>query len=171
MNTYKKVMKGVVAAENAIMVVSTFAILVLIFINVIGRFCFNYSFQFVDEFVVAVFVLVSLIGAALASREDGGLIGLSLISDRLTGKVRLTQKLIANVISLIYCGILTYQGFVRTAVEFAQKTNTFVMHWPLWIFVSFVPVSGIFLLLHLVENTINFVEARKTAEASAKEAE
>ncbi len=165
MNTYKKIMKGVVAVENTVMVVATFAILVLIFINVIGRFCFNNSFQFVDEFVVAVFVLVSLIGAALACREDGGLIGLSLISDRLTGKARLIQKLIANLISLVYCGILTYQGVVRTVVEFSQKTNTFVMHWPLWIFTSFVPISGIFLLLHMVENTINFLEARKAKEA------
>lgn len=164
MNLYKKVMKGVVAVENAVMVVATFAILVLIFVNVIGRFCFNHSFQFVDEFVVAVFVLVSLIGAALASREDGGLIGLSLISDQLKGKTRLIQKLIANAISLIYCGVLTYQGFVRTAVEFSQGTNTFVMHWPLWIFVSFIPVSGIFLLLHLVENTVNFLESRKSKE-------
>jgi len=165
MNVYKKVMRGVVAVENAVMVVATFAILVLIFVNVIGRFCFNNSFQFVDEFVVAVFVLVSLIGAALACREDGGLIGLSLISDKLTGKARLVQKLIANIVSLVYCGILTYQGVVRTVAEFTQKTNTFVMHWPLWIFVSFVPVSGIFLLLHLVENTVNFLESRKSAEA------
>lgn len=128
MDLYKKVMKGVVTVENAVMVVATFAILVLIFVNVIGRFCFNHSFQFVDEFVVAVFVLVSLIGAALASREDGGLIGLSLISDQLKGNARLVQKLVANVISLVYCGVLTYQGFVRTAVEFSQGTNTFVMH-------------------------------------------
>ena len=146
MNVYKKVMKGVVAVENAVMIVATFAILLLIFVNVIGRFCFNHSFQFVDEFVVAVFVLVSLIGAALASREDGGLIGLSIVSDRLKGKTRFVQKLVANVVSLIYCGILTYQGVVRTVVEFSQGTNTFVMHRPLWIFVSFVPVSGVFLL-------------------------
>lgn len=164
MNVYKKVMKGVVAVENAVMIVATFAILLLIFVNVIGRFCFNHSFQFVDEFVVAVFVLVSLIGAALASREDGGLIGLSLVSDHLKGKTRFVQKLVANAVSLIYCGILTYQGVVRTVVEFSQGTNTFVMHWPLWIFVSFVPVSGVFLLLHLVENTVNFIESKKNME-------
>lgn len=164
MNVYKKVMKGVVAVENAVMIVATFAILLLIFVNVIGRFCFNHSFQFVDEFVVAVFVLVSLIGAALASREDGGLIGLSLVSDRLKGKTRFVQKLVANAVSLVYCGILTYQGVVRTVVEFSQGTNTFVMHWPLWIFVSFVPVSGVFLLLHLVENTVNFIESKKNME-------
>ena len=162
MNLYKKVMRVVEMIENVVMIIATFLILLLIFVNVIGRFCFNHSFQFVDEFVVAVFVLVSLIGAALACREDGGLIGLSLISDQLKGKARLVQKLIANAVSLIYCGILTYEGFIRTSVEFAQKTNTFVMHWPLWIFVSFVPVSGIFLLLHLIENTVNFLESRKS---------
>ncbi len=161
MNAFRKVMKGVVAVENSVMVLTTFAILILIFVNVIGRFVFNHSFAFADELVVAVFVLVSLIGAALCSREDGGLVGLSLFSDQLKGKSRLIQKLVANIISIAYCAVLTYQGFLRTAIDFSRNQHTFVLHWPMWIFRLFVPVAGICLILHLIENTMKFVEEHK----------
>lgn len=159
MNAYKNFMRGVVKVENAILVVTMLVVLALTFANVIGRFCLNKSLTFVDEFVVAVFVLISLMGAALAAGEDGGLVGLSLISDRLKGKARLIQKLIANVLSIIYCAILTYEGIGRTIVDFQQNTHTFVMHWPRWIFWAFVPLCGVCLIFHFIENTLDFVQS------------
>lgn len=158
MSNFKKIMNTIAKVENAMMAVCTLAILVLIFVNVIGRFVFNHSFAFVDEFVVAVFVLVSLTGAALASRKDGGLIGLSLLSDSLKGNARRCQKLCANIVSILYCGVLTYEGALRVATDYSRGLHTFVLHWPQWIFSAFVPVAGVFLVLHLVENTIDFFE-------------
>lgn len=161
METYKKVMNKLATVEKAIMAVSTVLILVLIFMNVIGRFIFNHSFAFVDEFVVAVFVLVSLIGAALAGRKDGGLIGLSFFSDGLKGKKRIFQKMLANFVSIIYCVSLTYQGYLRVVNDFSQDVHTFVLHWPQWVFSVFVPISGICLVLHLIENTFDFIKKIK----------
>lgn len=161
MNTYKKLMHGVVKVENIIMAATLLMSLILTFANVIGRKALNHSLTWVDELVVAVFVLISLMGAALACREDGGLVGLSLLSDRLSGSAKLLQKLIANGLSIIYCAILTWQGIVRTSADFAQNTHTFVLHWPRWIFWAFVPVCGVFLILHFIENTIDFLNARK----------
>ena len=161
MNTYKKIMRCVVKVENVIMAVTLIVSLVLTFANVIGRKAMNHSLTWVDELVVALFVLISLMGAALACREDGGLVGLSLVSDRLTGTARLVQKLAANIFSIIYCGTLTWQGIGRTMADFSQNTHTFVLHWPRWIFWSFVPVCGVFLILHFIENTFDFVNARK----------
>ena len=161
MNTYKKLMHGVVKAENIIMAVTVILSLVLTFANVIGRKALNHSLTWVDELVVAVFVLISLMGAALACREDGGLVGLSLLSDRLNGPAKLAQKLAANALSIIYCGILTWQGVIRTMADFSQNTHTFVLHWPRWIFWAFVPVCGVFLILHFIENTIDFLNAGK----------
>lgn len=161
MNTYKKVMHAVVKVENAILAVTLIASLVLTFANVIGRKLLNHSLTWVDELVVALFVLISLMGAALACREDGGLVGLSLVSDRLTGSAKMVQKLVANVFSIVYCTILTWQGVGRAAAELAQNAHTYVLHWPSWIFWAFVPVCGVFLVLHFIENTLDFVNARK----------
>jgi TRAP-type C4-dicarboxylate transport system permease small subunit len=161
MKTYKKIMHGLVTVENIIMAVTLLVSLVLTFANVIGRKAFNHSITWVDEFVVAIFVLISLMGAALACREDGGLVGLSLISDRLTGTARLVQKLVANALSIVYCVILFWQGVGRTTADFSQNTHTFVLHWPRWIFWAFVPICGVCLVLHFIENTLDFLQARK----------
>ncbi|MEY8331869.1 TRAP transporter small permease [Lachnospiraceae bacterium 47-T17] len=161
MNTYKKLMQGVVKAENVLMAVTLIMSLVLTFANVIGRKVLNHSLTWVDELVVAVFVLISLMGAALACREDGGLVGLSLVSDRLKGPAKLGQKLAANALSILYCAILTWQGVVRTMADFSQNTHTFVLHWPRWIFWAFVPICGVFLILHFIENTMDFLNAGK----------
>lgn len=161
MNAYKKFMRTIVAVENIVLVVTMVVILVLTFANVVGRFGFNHSLAFADELVVAVFVLVSLMGAALAAREDGGLVGLSLISDRLSGTRRSVQKLVANAVSIVYCVILTYQGLGRTMTDYSQNVHTFVLHWPKWIFWAFVPVSGVFLVLHFIENTLDFIKKSK----------
>lgn len=161
MNSYKKLMHGVVKVENALMAVTLVVSLFLTFANVVGRKVANHSLTWVDELVVALFVLISLMGAALASREDGGLVGLSLVSDRLSGNARLVQKLIANVCSIVYCGVLTWQGVIRTLAEYRQNAHTYVLHWPGWIFWSFVPLCGVFLVLHFIENTFDFLNARK----------
>ncbi len=170
MKSFKKVMSALAVCENAVMVASMLAILVLIFVNVVGRFVFNHSFAFVDEFVVSLFVLVSLIGAALACRKDGGLIGLSLFSDSLKGRSRAVQKITANIVSILYCAILTYQGAVRVGQDYSQGLHTFVLHWPQWIFSAFVPIAGVFLVLHLIENTADFVSSHRadTAEGGEK---
>lgn len=161
MNTYKKIMHGVVKVENIIMTITLIVSLVLTFANVVGRKAMNHSLTWADELVVALFVLISLMGAALACREDGGLVGLSLVSDRLKGSARLTQKLVSNALSIVYCVILTWQGVIRTMADFSQNTHTYVLHWPKWIFWAFVPVCGVFLVLHFVENTMDFMNARK----------
>lgn len=168
MGTYKKVMNKLAFFEKLVMATATLVILALIFVNVVGRFVFNYSFAFVDEFVVALFVLVSLIGAALACRTDGGLIGLSLISDGLKGKKRFVQKLAANVISIIYCAVLTYEGFLRSASDYKRGLHTFVMHLPQWTFSIFVPLGGLFLVLHFIENTVDFVAKNNQSEQEVK---
>ena len=161
MKVYKNFMQSVVKVENAVLAIMMVVILVLTFANVVGRFVFNHSLAFADELVVALFVLVSLVGAALAAREDGGLVGLSLLSDKLKGVARRRQKLTANIIAIAYCFLLLYEGIVRAATDYTQKTNTFVLHWPRWIFWAFVPVSAVFLILHFVENTYDFINRDK----------
>ena len=157
MEAFKKFMRQVAKIEGYVLAVMMIVILVLTFANVVGRFVFNHSLAFADELVVALFVLVSLVGAALCAREDDGLVGLSLVSDSLKGKAKTSQKMIANLVSIIYCLVLFWQGIERTATDFTQKTNTFVLHWPRWIFWAFVPISAFFLVLHFVENTVIFI--------------
>ena len=69
MKVFKKIMNAVAAVENCILVVSTLLILVLTVGNVFSRKVIHRSWSFTEELVVAVFVLITLMAAALACRE------------------------------------------------------------------------------------------------------
>lgn len=163
---FKKVMSVVARLEKYILAITMAVTLAFTFANVVGRFVFNHSLAFADELVIALFVLVSLMGAALCARDNDGLIGLALVSGRLTGTKKAVQKLFSGIVSIIYCFVLTWQGFIRMASSMSQGEHTFVMHLPRWIFWSFIPVCGICLILHFIENLCDFIAASKNMEAS-----
>lgn len=161
---FKKLMEGIARVEKYLLAITMSVTLVLTFANVVGRFVFNHSLAFADELVIALFVLVSLMGAALCARENDGLIGLSLISSRLTGKKKAIQKLASGLVSILYCIVLTWQGFIRMTSSLQQGEHTFVMHLPRWIFWSFIPLCGLFLILHFIENLSDFIKESKAGE-------
>ena len=85
--TYKKIMDVLAGIEKLILVVSTILILVLTVGNVFSRKVIHRSWSFTEELVVAVFVLITLLAAALACRE-GELVSLNLVTERLPKKTK-----------------------------------------------------------------------------------
>ncbi|MCR5288738.1 MAG: TRAP transporter small permease [Treponema sp.] len=161
---FKKIMGAVAVIEKYLLAITMAVTLAFTFANVIGRFVFNHSLAFADELVIALFVFVSLMGAALCAREDNGLIGLALFSSRLTGSKKMMQKLLSGIVSIFYCVVLTWQGFIRMVSSMQQGEHTFVMHLPRWIFWSFIPICGVCLILHFIENLSNFLSTKKNEE-------
>ena len=161
---FKKVMGVIARVEKYLLAITMSVTLAFTFANVIGRFVFNHSLAFADELVIALFVLVSLMGAALCARENDGLIGLALVSSRLTGKKKTVQKLFSGIVSIVYCVVLTWQGLIRMISSMQQGEHTFVMHLPRWIFWSFIPLCGLFLILHFIENLSDFLKESKSGE-------
>ena len=96
MKTYKKIMDVLAGIEKLILVVSTILILVLTVGNVFSRKVIHRSWSFTEELVVAVFVLITLLAAALACRE-GELVSLNLVTERLPKK---TKKPIAILVTV-----------------------------------------------------------------------
>lgn len=116
-------MNAVAAVENCILVVSTLLILVLTVGNVFSRKVIHRSWSFTEELVVAVFVLITLMAAALACRE-GELVNLSLVTDRLP------EKLKNHLLSLpLFCALFlpqSYSGSVWKSNHTAGKRKTYL---------------------------------------------
>ena len=79
MKAYKKIMDIIALIEKVILLLSTLLILVLTVGNVFSRKVIHQSWSFTEELVVAVFVLITLIAAALACRE-GELVNLTIFT-------------------------------------------------------------------------------------------
>ena len=155
MKVYKKIMDVLAAAEKLILAASTLLILVLTVGNVFSRKVIHRSWSFTEELVVAVFVLITLMAAALACRE-GELVSLTLVTDRLPGKTKKPVVVLVTVLSVIFTVILFKYGMDKVLTQLANGKRTFVLNWAEWIFWSFVPIGSVCMILHFVEYCIDF---------------
>ncbi|MDC7286247.1 TRAP transporter small permease [Blautia schinkii] len=160
MKTYKKIMNAVAAVEKFLLIVSTLLILVLTVGNVFSRKVIHRSWSFTEELVVAVFVLITLLAAALASRE-GELVSLTLVTDRLPEKLRRPSVILITVLSIIFTVILFKYGMDKVLTQLENGKRTFVLNWPEWIFWSFVPIGAGCMILHFIEYCIDFCTKEK----------
>lgn len=168
MKFYKKVMDFIAGLEKWTLVLSTLLILVLTVGNVLSRKVLHRSWSFTEEFVVAVFVLITLVAAALACRE-GELVSLPLLTDRLPEKTRKPIAVLITVLAVIFTAILFKYGMDKVITQLENGKRTFVLNWPEWIFWSFVPIGAGCMVLHFIEYCVDvctdFKYAKKKEEA------
>lgn len=168
MKFYKKVMDIIAGLEKWTLVLSTLLILVLTVGNVLSRKVLHRSWSFTEELVVAVFVLITLVAAALACRE-GELVSLPLLTDRLPEKTRKPIAVLITVLAVIFTAILFKYGMDKVITQLENGKRTFVLNWPEWIFWSFVPIGAGCMVLHFIEYCVDvctdFKYAKKKEEA------
>ena len=168
MKTYTKIMNGVAMVEQLILVLATILIVVLTVGNVLSRKLLHQSWSFTEELVVAVFVLITLMAAALAAR-DGELVNLSLVPDRLSAKGQKVLMVINTVLSVAFTVVLFKYGLDKVITQLENGKRTFVLNWPEWIFWSFVPIGAACMVLHMIEYFVDYcVKSKKDKEGQEK---
>lgn len=105
MKIYKKFMDILATIEKIVLALATLLIVVITVGNVLSRYLIHRSWSFTEELVVAVFVLITLLAAALACR-DGELVSLSIFTDMLPQKSRKFMVILMTVLSVIFTVIL-----------------------------------------------------------------
>lgn len=133
------------------------AMTILAFVNVISRFVFKASLSFTDEITTNLFVLLTLAGASLAAKRNAHL-GLNLVTDNLSAKWQKRLSIVANLLGVLFTGILVYFGVIMAYNEYRLEQLTAGMQLPEWIFGAFVPFGGILLLLRFIQKTIEAVK-------------
>ena len=143
MKVYLKILDYV---ENTILFLSMATMLIIAFLNVLVRNFTTFSFAFTEELLGPLFILVTLVGAGAVARR-GGHFGFSLLTDRLPENLRKFSMLLVVVISLAFCMLMIYQGYIMAYNQFQRGVVTPAMRWPGWIFSSFVPIGGFFMAI------------------------
>ncbi|MEE1228358.1 MAG: TRAP transporter small permease [Lachnospiraceae bacterium] len=160
MKNYKRFMNIVVKIENVVLALSMLLVLALTFGNVVARKIFQHSWGFTEEIVVAVFVLISLLGAGVAAR-DGGLVNLGLIPDHVSLKAKKVLNTISMAVVAVYAVVLTAEGWSRMMTD---HTLSPILHISKSIFWTFVVIGGISLLLHCIEYGIDMAADKREEE-------
>ena len=160
MKTYKKFMNALAGLEKLVLEIATVLILVLTVGNVFSRKVIHQSWSFTEELVVAVFVLITLLAAALACR-DGELVNLTILTDRLPAQVRKVFLLFSTILSVAFTAVLFKYGLDKVITQMQNGKRTFVLNWPEWIFWSFVPIGSACMILHFIEFCLDFCTGYK----------
>jgi TRAP-type C4-dicarboxylate transport system permease small subunit len=120
---------------------------VLVFINVVTRYVFGFSFATTEEISTFLMIWITYIGAGLALRE-GRLAAIDLFQDLLPEKIRLATRAMIGVIILIFFSILAYYG--AKMVQFGWAQETWATQIPRGIPYLAVPIGAALFGLHLI---------------------
>ena len=153
--------------EKVVLVLVLAVVSVVTFGNVLSRYLLPTSWNFTEELVVNIFVLLSLLGAAVCARSEGGLISMALFSDMLPRKWQRVLNLLTVVIGLIVTYVMIKYGFARVASLIKNHKRTDVLRIFEWRFALAVPISGICMALHLLEFGIDQIHFLIRGEAAA----
>ena len=129
----------------------------LTFANVIARYVFSASFSFSEEITTYLFVLLSLLGTAIAAKRRAHL-GLTILTDAVSPQVRKTMNLVSYVLAVAFSGAIFFYGIKMVMNQRMLGQVTAGMQWPEWIYGSFVPFGAVFVVIRFAQA---FVEELK----------
>ena len=135
--------------EESLVCVCLVVMTALTFVNVVARYVFSASLSFSEEITTYLFVLLSLIGSAVAARRKAHL-GFTALIDMAPAKVRRGFSLISFGLATVFSAALFYSGNQMTLSQMHRGQITAGLQWPEWIFGSFVPIGAFFITLEFL---------------------
>lgn len=149
--------------ENYFMAGGLFIMTFITVINVLSRKFLGLSMSFLEEITTAMFILISLLGAAAAAKR-GGHLGLSALTDLIPKKFQKYVALLTWFASTFFSYFLIKYGIVMVKSEMKMGMTTAALGWPEWIFGSFLPIGGIFIFIRFTLWTINTFKQSKEVQ-------
>lgn len=148
--------------EEVLCVIALVIMTVLTFTNVVARYVFSASFSFSEEITTYLFVLLSLLGSAVAARRKAHL-GFTALIDIVPENVRRIFHAISFLLATLFSSALFVFGMKMVYSQMSRGQVTAGMQWPEWIFGAFVPLGAFFITLEFLFLLINVLKGDEEA--------
>ena len=148
--------------EEVLCVIALVIMTVLTFANVIARYVFSASFSFSEEITTYLFVLLSLLGSAVAARRKAHL-GFTALIDIVPENVRRIFHAISFLLATLFSSALFVFGMKMVYSQMSRGQVTAGMQWPEWIFGAFVSLGALFITLEFLFLLINVLNVDEEA--------
>ena len=145
--------------EESLVCVCLVVMTALTFVNVVARYVFSASLSFSEEITTYLFVLLSLLGSAIAAKR-GAHLGLTIISDRVGPKAGRVLGIISMAFATAFSALICYFGFFMALNQFNKGQLTAGTQLPEWIFGSFVPIGALFVTIRFGENLVRLLTGK-----------
>ena len=101
----------------------------LVFANVFSRYVLHASFSFSEEITTNLFVLLSMMGTAIAAKRQAHL-GLSIVTDRVSPKARRALLIFGYGLATVFSAAVLVYGILMVRSEYILGQVTAAMQWP-----------------------------------------
>ena len=129
-------------------------LVVVMFLNVVFRQIEGLSFSaFADELTTKLFVLFSLLGAAIAAKRETHL-GLTILTDSMGERTRRWVHFFGFLIATAFCLLLVVYGTKMTINEYRMDQKTLTNQWPEWLFGIYIPIGSAFCALRFAQQAV-----------------
>lgn len=132
----------------------------LTFINVVTRYVIVYPLAFTEEITISMFVWVTLLGVAVAFRNNAHL-SVTFFYDLGSPAARKVCYAAATAMSIVFFALLAWLGTVQVLDEMDLGVTTDALAIPAWIYSAGVPLFSILVIVRIVQATAATVRAGK----------
>ena len=154
--------------EEGICILCLIAMTTLVFANVFSRYVLHLSLSFSEEITTNLFVLLSMMGTAIAARRRAHR-GLSILTDAVNPKLRRALLVFGFGLATVFSFAVFFYGIKMVRNEYILGQVTPSMQWPEWIYGCFVPFGAAFMTLRFAQVTLE--ELRTPADKVKTDAE
>lgn len=135
--------------EEKFLVLNLLFSTIIVFLNVVLRYCFHNSLHWVDELARYLFIWLIWLGADFAFHERRHL-RIDMLSAALKGKPKLILELFVHIAWFGFCCFLGYQGFKLVSTVVAQDQLSTSMQINMGWAYACVPLGGTFMAIRLI---------------------
>ena len=128
--------------ENTIIALTFLFITLLAFANVVARYVFHASFSFTTELLVNLAVLLTMVGAAAATRL-GTHPSFSLLRDSTKGVLHTLTIIVVCAAMLVFYGVLLWLGWDTAMNQLQSGRLTPALQIPQWILTMGLPLGAL----------------------------
>ena len=144
------------------------AMAVLVFVNVVSRYAFNYSIIWVEELTRYMMVWVGFVGSGLVLRY-GAHIAVDVFQDLLPTRAAQALRAAVVVVLAVAFAAMTWLGLQY--VSFAWDQETPVLNWNFGLVYLAIPIGSALMLAHLLLIAKPYIVAREYRKDEAFRAE
>ena len=129
------------------------------FLGVIARFVFHFSYFWVEESAKIISVWFSFLAASVAMKH-GNMVAVRFFADRMGPKNQWWLTLTVNVVTLflLWIGVRYGISVVKLLLDLKQETPT--MYVPMgWVYAA-IPVGCLIMIFHVLSSTIEVLKNR-----------
>lgn len=151
--------------ENWVLFLATMSALIALMVNVVLRYGFNYSLAWSEELVREVIIVTTFIGISAATKARA-MVKADIVV-QLVPSLKLPLTFFANLVALLFSGMMIYYGWKLVVMQAATRQATIIMEIPLQYLYSILPIMGIMMGLRVLMIMHQDIQAfQKTRDAS-----